>query len=150
VEGRFISKDPIGFAGGDVNLYGYVQNDPINWIDPEGLFGSPASKSHYEVEGVMHGSIGGGGGGRTTGRFFNPSWNPFRGKSSSEICERFKSKGYVPSGPDPTSGFGGYVNPRTNRSYHIDPNNRYGEPPHVDVNRPRNYRGPLDKKRMPM
>jgi RHS repeat-associated protein len=35
--GRFISKDPIGFAGGDVNLYGYVQNNPINWIDPFGL-----------------------------------------------------------------------------------------------------------------
>ncbi|MBK7707789.1 MAG: RHS domain-containing protein [Acidobacteria bacterium] len=24
--GRFISEDPIGFAGGDVNLYGYVGN----------------------------------------------------------------------------------------------------------------------------
>lgn len=37
MEGRFISKDPIGFAGGNVNLYGYVQNNPINWIDPFGL-----------------------------------------------------------------------------------------------------------------
>jgi RHS repeat-associated protein len=37
MEGRFISKDPIGFAGGDVNLYRYVQNDSVNWIDPEGL-----------------------------------------------------------------------------------------------------------------
>ncbi len=36
--GRFIQKDPIGFDGGDVNLYGYVQNNPINWIDPWGLF----------------------------------------------------------------------------------------------------------------
>lgn len=35
--GRFISKDPIGFAGGDVNLYGYVQNNPVNLIDPSGL-----------------------------------------------------------------------------------------------------------------
>ena len=35
---RFISEDPIGFAGGDVNLYGYVFNDPINLVDPEGLF----------------------------------------------------------------------------------------------------------------
>jgi RHS repeat-associated protein len=34
--GRFISKDPIGFAGGDVVLYGYVQNDPVNFIDPWG------------------------------------------------------------------------------------------------------------------
>jgi RHS repeat-associated protein len=37
MEGRFISKDPIGFAGGDVNLYGYVQNNPVNLIDPYGL-----------------------------------------------------------------------------------------------------------------
>jgi hypothetical protein len=28
--------DPIRFAGGDTNLYGYVLGDPINWIDPEG------------------------------------------------------------------------------------------------------------------
>ena len=35
--GRFISKDPISFAGGDVNLYGYVQNNPGNRTDPSGL-----------------------------------------------------------------------------------------------------------------
>jgi RHS repeat-associated protein len=34
--GRFVTKDPIGFLGGDVNLYRYVQNNPINWVDPEG------------------------------------------------------------------------------------------------------------------
>lgn len=37
MEGRFISKDPIRFAGGDVNLYGYVQNEPVNLIDPYGF-----------------------------------------------------------------------------------------------------------------
>jgi RHS repeat-associated protein len=35
--GRFINRDPIGFAGGDVNLFRYVQNNPINFVDPEGL-----------------------------------------------------------------------------------------------------------------
>ncbi len=34
--GRWLSKDPILFAGGDTNLYGYVLNDPVNLIDPEG------------------------------------------------------------------------------------------------------------------
>lgn len=28
-QGRFVSEDPIGFAGGDVNLYGYVWQNPI-------------------------------------------------------------------------------------------------------------------------
>jgi len=35
--GKWLAKDPIGFDGGDSNLYGYVLGDPINRIDPEGL-----------------------------------------------------------------------------------------------------------------
>ena len=35
--GRFLTQDPIGFAGGDVNLYRYVQNNPVNFRDPSGL-----------------------------------------------------------------------------------------------------------------
>lgn len=34
--GRWTSKDPIRFDGGDTNLFGYVANDPVNFIDPEG------------------------------------------------------------------------------------------------------------------
>jgi RHS repeat-associated protein len=33
---RFISEDPIGFSGGDINLYAYVSNDPVNYTDPSG------------------------------------------------------------------------------------------------------------------
>jgi RHS repeat-associated protein len=35
--GRWMTKDPILFAGGDTNLYGYVLNDPINLSDTNGL-----------------------------------------------------------------------------------------------------------------
>ncbi len=35
--GRWTAKDPIGFNGGDTNLYAYVGNDPVNRIDPLGL-----------------------------------------------------------------------------------------------------------------
>nr|WP_306139198.1 DUF1566 domain-containing protein [Rheinheimera baltica] len=36
VTGRWTSKDPIRFGGGDSNLYGYVLGDPVNFIDPTG------------------------------------------------------------------------------------------------------------------
>ncbi len=35
--GRWTVKDPINFSGGDTNLYGYILQDPINLIDPNGL-----------------------------------------------------------------------------------------------------------------
>jgi RHS repeat-associated protein len=35
--GRWTSKDPIQFEGGDTNLYGYVFSDPVNLADPSGL-----------------------------------------------------------------------------------------------------------------
>jgi hypothetical protein len=35
MEGRFISKDPIGFDGG-ANLFAYTANNPVDRVDPEG------------------------------------------------------------------------------------------------------------------
>lgn len=35
--GQFLSDDPIGFEGGDVNVRRYVGNDPVNRVDPMGL-----------------------------------------------------------------------------------------------------------------
>ena len=34
--GRFVQADPIGFDAGDVNLYRYVSNGPVNLVDPTG------------------------------------------------------------------------------------------------------------------
>jgi len=34
---RFISEDPLGFGGGDINLYSYTSNSPTNFTDPSGL-----------------------------------------------------------------------------------------------------------------
>jgi len=34
---RFLSEDPKGFAGGDVNLFAYVSNSPVTFVDPLGL-----------------------------------------------------------------------------------------------------------------
>lgn len=35
--GRWTARDPILFAGGQANLYAYVDNDPVNYTDPNGL-----------------------------------------------------------------------------------------------------------------
>ena len=41
--GRWTTRDPLGFTGGDTNLYGYVLADPINEIDSSGLWSFTAS-----------------------------------------------------------------------------------------------------------
>jgi len=78
--------------------------------------------------------------------------SPFKGKTAPEIERMFMRKGLEPRGPNPVAGKGGYVNPNNGRSYHIDPlpqafKKTGVEPPHVDVNRPRDYIGNLEKKK---
>ncbi|WP_025113504.1 RHS repeat-associated core domain-containing protein [Pseudomonas sp. H1h] len=52
--GRFISKDPIGYAGG-LNLYQYARN-PILWVDPLGWVPTPLTAGGYIVYGLFRGS----------------------------------------------------------------------------------------------
>src|SRR5439155_10350124 len=33
---RFIVEDPLGFRARDYNLFAYVRNNPMTWIDPSG------------------------------------------------------------------------------------------------------------------
>lgn len=35
--GRFLSEDPIGFEGGDANIYRYVESNPVSNRDPSGM-----------------------------------------------------------------------------------------------------------------
>jgi RHS repeat-associated protein len=39
--GRFLQTDPIGYDGG-TNIYAYVDDDPVNFLDPWGLTGTSA------------------------------------------------------------------------------------------------------------
>ncbi len=43
---RFISADPIGLLSGDFNFYRYVDNDPLNQVDPFGYKKRCLSKGH--------------------------------------------------------------------------------------------------------
>jgi RHS repeat-associated protein len=35
--GRLITRDPIGYIGGDLNLYRFVGNNPVSYLDPTGM-----------------------------------------------------------------------------------------------------------------
>lgn len=41
--GRFVNRDPIGYRGGDPNLYGYVRGRPTRYVDPMGLRTRPGN-----------------------------------------------------------------------------------------------------------
>jgi uncharacterized protein RhaS with RHS repeats len=45
---RFLSQDPIGFAGGDTNLHAYVGNEPTGFTDPMGTKPEPSTSDRGE------------------------------------------------------------------------------------------------------
>jgi RHS repeat-associated protein len=55
--GRWLQPDPIGFAGGDVNIYRYCGNDPIDNIDPSGDFFSEIGGAFGAVTGAIVGGV---------------------------------------------------------------------------------------------
>ncbi len=60
--GRFISEDPIGFRGHDLDLYAYVKNDPNRFKDPSG-------RDIYGITGSGSASIGLGNGGAVSANY---------------------------------------------------------------------------------
>ncbi|WP_413568876.1 RHS repeat-associated core domain-containing protein [Bdellovibrio sp. HCB117] len=55
IVGRWTSKDPIGFNGGDTNFYGYTFQDPVNFVDPSGL--RPPGQSMMCLDGNCGGTL---------------------------------------------------------------------------------------------
>jgi|GEM_PF-4241257 len=51
--GRFLQPDPIGYAGG-LNVYGYVGNDPLNLMDPNGMDVPDPSTGKYSFYVAVH------------------------------------------------------------------------------------------------
>ena len=58
--GRWTAKDPIGFAGGDTDLYGYVLNNPVNFIDPAGKIAGLSGAVGGAITGAIAGYFFGG------------------------------------------------------------------------------------------
>jgi RHS repeat-associated protein len=65
--GRFLSPDPISYAGG-LNLYEYCLGNPVGHVDPSGLFPKPEEagwekglKNGLGIAGAVIGGLGGGG-----------------------------------------------------------------------------------------
>ena len=56
--GRFVEEDPLGYDGGDSNLYAFAWNNIRNWNDPSGLV---AAIEEAEVDNAaVRGIVGGG------------------------------------------------------------------------------------------
>ncbi len=71
--GRWTAKDPILFAGGDTDLYGYVLSDPVNLIDPNGLYLTDSQKLTVSaiagIASTIGIAVGGSAGGAAFGAF---------------------------------------------------------------------------------
>jgi RHS repeat-associated protein len=48
--GRFISEDPIGFEAGDSNVYRYVGNNPLFYVDPSGFCGVASFENDNDLD----------------------------------------------------------------------------------------------------
>ncbi|MDP3980321.1 MAG: RHS repeat-associated core domain-containing protein, partial [Chlamydiota bacterium] len=80
--GRWTSKDPILFNGGDTNLYGYVLGDPVNLVDPTGNVGCSGPQCAYYNEKLLDLT-------QTCNQEVNSAW----GKDLDDILEIEKKYG---------------------------------------------------------
>jgi len=84
VVGGFVSRDPIGFEGGDSNVYRYVGGNPANYTDPLGLQASSSSGGPGGSSSASSGASSGSGGASPITQGANAYWN---GASARAIAD---------------------------------------------------------------
>ena len=101
--GRFMNPDPLGFAGGDPDVYAYVTNDAVNEIDPSGenplvggiiaRWGRTAWWSDGSWQAITGGMVGGGISGALSGMGLAPvvsgAVGGFVSNSTTQLCYYF-------------------------------------------------------------
>lgn len=95
VTGRWINRDPLGEQGG-INLYGFVLNDPVNLVDPDGLWqltiGGGWGLAGYVTFGNNNGhwNLGGGLG---LGAGFAGNWDPANSDPNTPLASGNSNNG---------------------------------------------------------
>ncbi len=85
---RFIAQDPLGFGGGDANIYAYAFNSPIDYIDPTGFDAIIWGNTGAALDPITSGPTNGNYGGRnwTGGLGPDQAGPPAPPSSSADIC----------------------------------------------------------------
>jgi RHS repeat-associated protein len=156
--GRWPSRDPISESGG-LHLYGYVNNDPINWVDSLGCqsvsITSPASAAYLAEIGMGDLAVSAAATGAATtaavdaadGKLdgqIGPTSNDTRAHGQGELVSTVVAGDIGVPIPDPKTGIpAGWVPDPANPGYYKNPNGRgtakpdlnHGPPygPHTDV-----------------